>query len=177
MTEETIDLLVLTTGGSIDAHFEEPAPKELIEVVNDPSEIPSIIRELELGIKIAYDEICTKMSDDITNDNRDRMYEGIIQSPVTYVVITHGLNSLKQTQVYLDDRLSPQRLLGSGKTVVLVGAKHPAEFEDSDAKFNLGFAIASAQTARPGVYRVDNGRLLDIQGRKYDHDQFRNATG
>lgn len=179
MTEETIDLLVVTTGGSIDAHLEYEddssdrtfAPCK--EVLNRETNIPKVIESLGLELRVEYKPICMKNSDEITDTDRSAMYEAILESSAEFVVITHGLNTLAETQRYLHKQ--PGNI---GKTVVLVGAKRPETYAvKSDTQFQLGFAIASAQTARHGIYRVDNGRLLDTQDRRYDHDQFRNATG
>jgi L-asparaginase len=46
------------------------------------------------------------------------------------------------------------------KTVVFVGAFLPAACKNSDADFNLGFALAAVQTLPAGVYIAMNGRLL-----------------
>jgi L-asparaginase len=43
-------------------------------------------------------------------------------------------------------------------TIVLTGAMVPASIERSDAAFNLGFAVASAQTLPAGVWIAMNGR-------------------
>lgn len=166
MTEETIDLLVLTTGGSIDAHLDGSGN----EVFDETSHIPQIIEGLGLRLKVGYADICLKNSDDITNEDRERMYEVIAQSPTQSVVVTHGLNTIKQTHKYLGTL--------PDKTIVLVGSKDAEHtYGTNEIPFALGFAIASSFTARHGVYRVDNGRLLDVQGRRYDHNQFRNSRG
>jgi L-asparaginase len=44
------------------------------------------------------------------------------------------------------------------KTVVLTGAMVPYTFGSSDGLFNLGTALAFAQTLPPGVYVAMNGR-------------------
>ncbi len=46
------------------------------------------------------------------------------------------------------------------KTVVFVGAFLPAVFRDSDADFNLGFALAAATTLPAGAYIAMNGKIL-----------------
>ena len=47
-----------------------------------------------------------------------------------------------------------------GKTIVLTGAMQPASLRSSDSVFNIGFALAAAQLAQPGVYIAMNGRLF-----------------
>jgi L-asparaginase len=46
------------------------------------------------------------------------------------------------------------------KTVVLTGAMIPIKFGSSDGLFNLGSALAFAQTLAPGVYVAMNGRYF-----------------
>ena len=48
-----------------------------------------------------------------------------------------------------------------GKVIVLTGAMKPAAFRDSDAPFNLGFAVAALETLPPGVYLAFHGRIFD----------------
>jgi L-asparaginase len=44
---------------------------------------------------------------------------------------------------------------------VLTGAAQPASMSESDADFNLGFALAVAQIKPDGVYVAMNGRAFD----------------
>ena len=48
-----------------------------------------------------------------------------------------------------------------GKTIVLTGAMQPATLRNSDAEFNVGFALAAVQTLPPGVYIAMNGEVFD----------------
>jgi L-asparaginase len=52
-------------------------------------------------------------------------------------------------------------LAGTAKTVVLTGAMVPYKFGSSDGMFNLGTALAFAQTLPPGVYVAMNGRYFE----------------
>jgi L-asparaginase len=45
-----------------------------------------------------------------------------------------------------------------GKTIVLTGAMIPIKFGSSDGLFNLGSALAFAQTLPSGTYVAMNGR-------------------
>jgi L-asparaginase len=49
----------------------------------------------------------------------------------------------------------------SDRTIVLTGAMQPATQRDSDAVFNIGFAIGVLSTAPPGVYVAINGRVFE----------------
>ena len=48
----------------------------------------------------------------------------------------------------------------TGKTIVLTGAMIPYKFGSSDGLFNLGSALAFAQTLPHGVYIAMNGRYF-----------------
>ena len=65
-------------------------------------------------------------------------------------MITHGTDTMEQTARYLSSRVP-------GKTVVLTGAMVPYRFGSSDGMFNLGAALALAQTLPAGVYVAMNG--------------------
>ena len=68
-------------------------------------------------------------------------------------MITHGTDTMVETA----------RALGRppGKTVVLTGAMQPARFRETDADFNLGFALGAVRTLPPGVYVAMQGRIFD----------------
>lgn len=69
------------------------------------------------------------------------------------IVITHGTDTIVETA----------RLLGKeikDKTIVLTGSMIPYSFVKSDAHFNLGCAIAFAQTLPKGVYIAMHGKYF-----------------
>ena len=49
----------------------------------------------------------------------------------------------------------------AGKTIVLTGSMQPARFRNTDAVFNVGFALGVVQVLPPGVYLAINGRVFD----------------
>ena len=64
----------------------------------------------------------------------------------------HGTDTMVETAEALAGANIP-------KTIVLTGAMVPERVADSDAVFNLGYAIAAAQLAEPGIWVAMNGRL------------------
>ena len=70
------------------------------------------------------------------------------------IVITHGTDTMADTAVILAKQVK-------NKTVVLTGAMIPIKFGSSDGLFNLGSALAFAQTLPPGVYVAMNGRCFN----------------
>jgi L-asparaginase len=71
------------------------------------------------------------------------------------IVITHGTDTMAETAAVL-----AKNLYQTNKTVVLTGAMIPIKFGSSDGLFNLGSALAFAQSLPPGVYVAMNGRYF-----------------
>lgn len=69
------------------------------------------------------------------------------------IVITHGTDTMADTAKVLAQKMN-------GKTIVLTGAMIPIKFGSSDGLFNLGSALAFAQTLPAGVYVAMNGRYF-----------------
>lgn len=83
------------------------------------------------------------------------------------ILITHGTDTMVETAAYLAE----QNI--EGKTIVLTGAMIPYAFgNSSDGFFNLGSALAFAQTLPAGVYVVMNGRYFN-----WDNVQKDRKTG
>jgi L-asparaginase len=69
------------------------------------------------------------------------------------IVITHGTDTMADTAKILAQQVKD-------KTVVLTGAMIPIKFGSSDGLFNLGSALAFAQSLPHGVYVAMNGRYF-----------------
>lgn len=70
------------------------------------------------------------------------------------IVITHGTDTMAETAALLAQKVT-------NKTVVLTGAMIPIKFGSSDGLFNLGSALAFAQSLPHGVYIAMNGRFFN----------------
>jgi L-asparaginase len=69
------------------------------------------------------------------------------------IVITHGTDTMETTARLLGENIA-------GKTIVLTGAMIPYAFGSSDGLFNLGSALAFAQSLPQDVYIAMNGRFF-----------------
>lgn len=78
---------------------------------------------------------------DMTHLERDVLVSRIKKDPSKIYIITHGTDTIIETARYISKKLH------SG-TILLIGAKLPEVFKDTDADFNLGFAIGAAKGSK-----------------------------
>lgn len=112
---------------------------------------------LEMGRNTVPVEIRTLMMIDsleMTNEDRELIAHQCQQADEDNIVITHGTDTMALTAKVLAEKVR-------NKTIVLTGAMIPIKFGSSDGLFNLGSAIAFAQSLPPGVYVAMNGRYFD----------------
>lgn len=81
------------------------------------------------------------------------------------ILITHGTDTMVETVKLLGEKIKD-------KTIVLTGSMIPYSFVKSDAHFNLGCAIAFAQTLPKGVYITMHGKIFN-----YDNIKKNRETG
>ncbi len=141
-------LKVFTTGGTIDKiYFDAASQYEIGE--------PQIGRVLQ-GAGVADIEICPLMRKDslqMDDTDRARVREAVQAESCRRILITHGTDTMALTALALGDC--------GDKTVVFTGAMQPARFHETDAVFNIGFALGVALSSPPGVYLAMNGRVFD----------------
>ncbi len=88
---------------------------------------------------------------DMTEADRETIAQNVLKADEDKIVITHDTDTMVKTAQVLAKKIK-------GKTIVLVGAMIPYKFRSSDGLFNLGSALAFAQTSPAGVYIAMNGR-------------------
>jgi L-asparaginase len=87
----------------------------------------------------------------MTDEDRELIAHQCRSAAEDKLIITHGTDTMDVTARVLAEKVP-------GKTIVLTGAMIPYKFGSSDGFFNLGSALAFAQTLPPGVYVAMNGR-------------------
>ncbi len=111
---------------------------------------------LEMGRSHLDVEIRTLMMIDslqMTDEDRELIAHQCRHCDEDKIVITHGTDTMSDTAEFLQQRVSD-------KTIVLTGAMIPIKFGSSDGLFNLGSALAFAQTLPTGVYVAMNGKYF-----------------
>lgn len=111
---------------------------------------------LEMGRNQVPVEIRTLMMIDsltMTDEDRELIAHQCEQSEEEQIVITHGTDTMAETAKAVAQKVK-------NKTVVITGAMIPIKFGSSDGLFNLGSALAFAQSLPAGVYVAMNGRCF-----------------
>ncbi len=142
-------LRIFITGGTFD--------KEYNEITGELYFKDTHLREmLKLGrCKINLDIRTLMMIDSLEMKDTDReiIKQNCQRCRSDRIVITHGTDTMEMTAKVLAKSIK-------NKTIVLAGAMIPFKFGSSDGLFNLGSALAFAQSLPHGVYVVMNGRYF-----------------
>jgi L-asparaginase len=141
---------ILATGGTFDKEYDELTG----ELYFKDSHLTDMLRLGRCHLKV---EIRTLMMIDslrMTDADRQSILEQCLRAEERRIVITHGTDSMELTAAVLGKNVT-------GKTIVLTGAMVPYTFGSSDGLFNLGTALAFAQTLPQGVYVAMNGRCFE----------------
>src|SRR5689334_7628630 len=140
---------IFVTGGTFDKTYNELTG----ELFFKDSHLPEMLRLGRCNLEV---EIRTLMMIDslhMTDDDRQIILQHCRNAPEDRIVITHGTDTMVKSAGVLAAGIAD-------KTVVLTGAMIPYKFGSSDGLFNLGSALAFAQTLPAGVYVAMNGRYF-----------------
>ncbi len=138
----------ITTGGTIDKiYFDALSQFEVGE-----SQVRHILTEGLVDFDYEIVALLQKDSLEMTDEDRSKLRDYIANDDASHYVVTHGTDTMPATAEALDGL--------DDKTIVLTGALTPARFKTTDAIFNVGMAVAAAQTAAPGVYIAMSGQVF-----------------
>ncbi len=132
-------LRIITTGGTFEKHYDPVAGK----LGFDHSKIPELLKRPDVAIPVT--ELMLLDSLEMTALARTALTDACAKAEESALVIIHGTD----TMVDSARAVAAAKL---NKTIVFTGAMVPCEIDGSDAQFNLGYAIATAQQAGPGVW-------------------------
>lgn len=138
---------IFITGGTFDKEYDEIGGRLYFKDSH-------VAEMLKLGRNLVPIDAQTLMMIDsleMTDENRALILKNCQSAKEDRIVITHGTDTMENTARTLGEA-------GLNKTIVLTGAMVPYKFGSSDGLFNLGSALAFAQTLPQGVYIAMNGR-------------------
>jgi L-asparaginase len=141
---------ILVTGGTFDKEYNELNGSLFFKDthVHDMLLLGRSKVELEIQTLMLIDSL------EMTDEHRSILVNACMNCHNDQIVLTHGTDTLTKTAETLAKHVT-------NKTVVITGAMIPYKFGSSDGLFNLGSALAFAQTLKPGIYIAMNGRYYD----------------
>lgn len=160
------DIQLLLTGGTIDSEWD---PTQDTAVPFAHSNIKPYLEKFVQPDFHIYEKTITMLdSREIDDSVRQTLLNAIKQSKSKNIIISHGTYTMAETGKYLKDNIGKD--LGS-KKIILVGSFYPLlGFSQSDAPFNLGYALGALEYIKPGVYVAINSQLFN------PHDVAKNTT-
>lgn len=151
---------IFLTGGTIDKIYSVSDGK----LAFGKTHLPAMLKRANCRAGTAIEELMLEDSLDIADAERNRILEACRHAKEERILVTHGTDTMVETA----------RLLGQsglGKTIVLTGAMIPYDLRDSDAFFNLGFAMSAVQQAPQGVYIAMNAQLFEWDKVRKNYDK------
>ncbi len=159
---------IIKMGGTIE--FKDPAYQEINQkLMKLDSSIESYLKNLiKPHFTYSIEVVCEKDSRDVDEKDRETLVNAVNSSDHENIVITHGTFTMKETALYIKERINP------GKKVIFTGSMVPIiGFTVSDAGFNLGFVMGSFGSIEDGVYLSMNGIVVKPEMVEKNIEEFR----
>jgi len=144
-----MSIQIFITGGTIDKKYNELSG----ELIFDKTHIVDMLNRSRCMTETLSEVIFLKDSLDIDTQDRDLIINKCNESLSEKILITHGTDTIVETAKQIQS-------FNMAKTIVLMGSMIPYSISDSDALFNLGFALSAVQTLKRGVYVCMNGKIF-----------------
>ena len=144
-----MSIRIFITGGTFDKEYNELDGKLFFK----DTHLPEMLKLGRCKVPVDIRTLMLVDSLEMTDADRQIIIEQCRNCKEDRIVITHGTDTMEETA----------KALGQAsleKTIVLTGAMVPYKFGSSDGLFNLGSALAFAQTLSRGVYVAMNGRCF-----------------
>jgi len=140
---------IFITGGTFDKEYNELDGKLFFK----DTHLPEMLKLGRCKVPVEIRALMLVDSLEMNDADRQIIVDQCRKCKEDRIVITHGTDTMEETAKVLGGA-------GLTKTIVLTGAMIPYKFGSSDGLFNLGSALAFAQTLSPGVYIAMNGRYF-----------------
>ena len=139
---------LFSTGGTISKRYDEISG----ELLFDEHHINKMLTQGRCTANIAVTSLMLKDSLDMTDTDRELLFNSAQNTTHTNILITHGTDTMIESA----KKLSTIK----DKTIVLTGAMIPYAFKNSDALFNIGASITATLSLSHGIYICMNGQLF-----------------
>jgi L-asparaginase len=148
--EAAMTIRLYVTGGTFDKEYNELNGTLFFK----DTHVQEILRLGRCKLDVEVRTLMMVDSLEMSDADRRIILENCQKCERDHIVVTHGTDTMEVTAKLLGENIKD-------KTVVLVGAMIPYKFGSSDGLFNLGSALAFAQSLPNGVYVAMNGRFFN----------------
>lgn len=142
-------LRIFITGGTFDKEYNELDGKLFFK----DTHLPEMLKLGRCKVPVEIRTLMLVDSLEMTDADRQIIIDQCRKCKEDRIVITHGTDTMEETAGVLGKSITD-------KTIILTGAMIPYKFGSSDGLFNLGSALAFAETLPRGVYIAMNGRCF-----------------
>lgn len=140
---------IFMTGGTFDKEYDQIQEK----LVFRDSHVQQMLDLGKCKVDTSLRTLMMIDSLEMTDVDRELILKNCMNCEEDKIVITHGTGTAEKTAEFLAKVIKD-------KTIVITGAMSPYAFGSSDGMFNLGCAIAFAQSLPNGVYVTMNGQYF-----------------
>jgi L-asparaginase len=142
-------LRIFVTGGTFDKEYNELDGRLFFK----DTHLPEMLKLGRCKVNVEIRTLMLVDSLEMTDADRQIIVDQCRKCKEDRIVITHGTDTMEETATVLGKSITD-------KTIILTGAMVPYKFGSSDGLFNLGSALAYAETLPLGVYIAMNGRCF-----------------
>jgi len=139
----------IQTGGTIDKDYPKLAKGYGFDI-GEPA-VKRILEKVNPNFRFVIISVLKKDSLDITEEDREKIYEVCVKADNDKIIVTHGTDTMIETAKKLSEI--------KNKVIILTGAMKPEKFSDSDASFNIGTAVGAINILENGIYIAMNGKI------------------
>jgi len=143
-------LKIFATGGTFDKIFNEFDGSLIFKSTH----LNKMLEEYKNKVGIDIETIMLIDSLYMKDHHRQEILNKCKSCEEDRIVVTHGTDTMVETAKLLGKEIK-------NKTIILTGSLIPYSFVKSDAHFNLGCALAFAQTLPKGIYITMHGKIFN----------------
>jgi L-asparaginase len=149
MTASSDSIRIFITGGTFDKEYDELKG----ELYFKNTHMEELLQLGRCRLPVIVKTLMMIDSLEMTDKDRAFILQSCRQCKEDMIVITHGTDTMEVTAKVLGEA-------SLNKTIILTGAMIPYKFGSSDGLFNIGCALAFAQSLSKGVYVAMQGRFF-----------------
>jgi L-asparaginase len=154
---------IISTGGTIEGLDYNQKPSKFL---NKEISIEELLSQIKINFEYSIKQVFSKDSRFVNETDREIIAFNVKDSEFEKILITHGTYTMVETAKFIGR-------LNLNKTVVITGSFILGNKKNTDAYFNLEYAISTLKFLSPGVYVVMNGKIFNWDNVRKNNEENR----